>query len=99
MDKKSLQEYINVTNKYLESNDQRLLTDEEQNTVIEHLLEVANNYDPSTSKARDLAALLCLEATIKVCEIHPGMENPTEEQIKFGKARSSKEFDAWLSVM
>lgn len=93
MDKKSLQEYVDKANKYLEGQGTRALTVEEQDVVLEHLLEVANSYDPATSKARDLIALLCLEATKKVCEIHPDLKTPTEEQIKFGEVRVSKEFD------
>lgn len=93
MDKLSLQKYVNTTNEYLKSRGTRPLTDKEREIVLKHLLEVADKYDPAISKARDLVTLLCLEATKKVCEIHPDMETPTKKQIIWGEARASKEFD------
>lgn len=98
MVKISSQKYINSANEHLKLRGMRLLTVEEQAIIIKHLLEVANDYDSSTSKFRDLMSMLCLETAKKVSEIHPGIEAPTEEQIKLGEARVSKEFDQLLSL-
>lgn len=101
MEKQALQKYVSIiidtTNGYLKSKGTRLLTDAERKIVLEYLLEVADSYDPATSKARDLETLLCLEAARKVSEVHPDMETPTEEQIANGEARVSKEFDRVLN--
>jgi len=78
MDKKSLQKYVNASNKHLESKNKRLLTVEEEDIVLAHLRKIAAGYSEEES-SYDLMTVICMECAKKVCEVHPDMEAISDE--------------------
>jgi hypothetical protein len=73
------QNFIDEINGYLDKRKLRRLLDVEADLLNNYLnatFEIAQKH-----KRTNLMSELCIEASKFVCEIHPGLEEPTVEQI------------------
>lgn len=76
------QVYLDRINNWLDRNKKRLLTEPEEKTVIAHLKSVTKTFS-LMRPCRDLGIkqVLAMESAKKVCEMHPDLSTPTEEEV------------------
>ena len=79
--------FVTDFRRYLAGIKKRDLIDEEEAIVFDHLRDVARNFKPDDDLLNSVELALSVAVFVKVGEIHPELEKPSDKQIVLTKMR------------